>query len=64
MLGLGKFLNPLGHVMQFLQHYFLARRQPVHPPKANNPASRTHPSQDKRDGLDVNAHVHSATLRT
>jgi len=49
VLDLGKFLDSLRHVVQFLQHHFLARRQPMHPPKANAPAAGPEPGENDRD---------------
>src|ERR1051325_4468525 len=49
MFGLREFLDPLGHVVQFLQHLFLARGQAVHPPKTDGPANSSDPSENERD---------------
>jgi hypothetical protein len=61
VLGLRKFLDPLRHVVQFLQHRFLPRREPMHPPKTNAPAGRADPGQDERYRLDIELHLHSGT---
>lgn len=47
VLRFRQFLDPLGHVVQLLQHFFLPAGEPVHPPKTNRPASGPHPGENE-----------------
>jgi hypothetical protein len=62
MLHFRHFLDSLGHVVQFLQHGFLARREPMHPPKTDDPASRADPGKKEAYHLDIEAHIQSGAL--
>src|ERR1700682_6068912 len=49
MFGLRELLDTLGHVVEFFQHRVLTGRNPVHPPKADEPTANADPSESDHD---------------
>lgn len=49
MFGLGELFDAFRHFMQFLQHRMLMRRNPMHPPKANQPAAKAYPGERENE---------------
>src|SRR5438105_4550727 len=59
MLDLGKPFDAPGHFVQLFQHGVLTRRDAVHPPKTNAPATETDPRKRKENHVTARALLRS-----